>query len=508
MKKILLLTVTVLVLMNIQNVAQISAIATGNWSDINTWGGGVIPKATDNVVIVAGNTVTIDTDNAVCNDLLIDGTLTFPDVADRSITVNGALLIGATGNFNTYSTGSPTALRNQKIFLMGDLTVTNGGKIDMRRGSNPNVGIGLVEFGGSKDSKINLSQTKYGSSIEEFNGININKTGGAKVILQSGNLFMSNNTSTGPTFLTFISGKIVTEGTSVWGYMTTNTTGIIGASSTSYVIGKLGRGFSNSASAKREFPVGDSDSYRPVVVKSTTAQGATGAMVIVEAISGNANKNSKFAGDIDKVSEVRYYSATYARGASGAASLSIDTLGVGYGTDDGVKAGNINLRAAYSTDERANWKAIPQATPYVTTLDGEPNIVYGDALNPVHELTDGSTIYLALARVSGTKENSLTKTGTSVEDVNQLPSDYSLSQNFPNPFNPTTNILYSIPKEGFVKIVLYSITGEKIQTLVNENKQAGVYQLSFDGSKLNSGVYLYQITSNGFAQTKKMTLIK
>lgn len=508
MKKILLLTVTVLVLMNIQTVAQISAIATGNWSDINTWGGGVIPKATDNVVIVAGNTVTIDTDIAVCNDLLIDGTLTFPDVDARKITVNGAVTIGATGFFNTYGTGSPTALRNQNIILMGDFTVTTGGKFDFRRGSNPNVGIALVEFAGLKDSKVNLSLKNYTSSSEEFNSITINKTNGAKVILQSGNLFMSNNTSTGPTFLTFIAGKIVTEGTSVWGYLTTNTNGIIGASSTSYVIGKLGRGFSNSASAKRLFPVGDADSYRPVVVKSTTAQGATGAMVIVEAITGNANKSSKFAGDIDKVSEVRYYSATYARGASGAASLSIDTLGVGYGTDDGVKAGNINLRAAYSKDERANWTAIPQSAPYLTTLDSEPNIIYGDALNPVHELTDGSTIYLALARVSGTKENSLTKTGTSVERIDQLPTDYNLSQNFPNPFNPTTNIQYSIPKEGFVKIEFYSITGEKISTLVNENQQAGVYQISFDGSKLNSGVYFYQITTNGFTQTKKMTLIK
>lgn len=183
--------------------AQIVSITTGNWSAIDTWGGGVLPTANDDVVISAGNSVTVDVSDAACKNLSIDGTLSFPDVDARAITINGSITIGATGKFNTFITGALTALRNQKITIMENLSVTTGGAIDMRRGSNPNVAIGTVEFAGSSTSNISLSQTAYGSSVEEFNGITINKTSGAKVVLKTGNLYMSNNTSTGPTYLTF-----------------------------------------------------------------------------------------------------------------------------------------------------------------------------------------------------------------------------------------------------------------------------------------------------------------
>src|SRR3989339_268030 len=113
MKKILLFAVLVISFLSATTNAQIVSIATGNWGSIDTWGGGVIPTATDDVVVSSGNTVTVDVENAACKNLSIDGTLTFPDVDARSITINGSVTIGATGKFNTYSSGSPSALRNQ-----------------------------------------------------------------------------------------------------------------------------------------------------------------------------------------------------------------------------------------------------------------------------------------------------------------------------------------------------------------------------------------------------------
>jgi len=97
---------------------------------------------------------------------------------------------------------------------------------------------------------------------------------------------------------------------------------------------------------------------------------------------------------------------------------------------------------------------------------------------------------------------------TGIGNYNFNPLKYSLSQNFPNPFNPETRISYSIPKSGFVKIIVYDISGKEMDILVNEMKQAGTYNLEFNGSNFASGVYLYRLESSDFVQTNRMLLIK
>ena len=91
---------------------------------------------------------------------------------------------------------------------------------------------------------------------------------------------------------------------------------------------------------------------------------------------------------------------------------------------------------------------------------------------------------------------------------NSIPDKYALSQNYPNPFNPVTVINYSIRNQGLVTIKIYDITGNEVTTLVNEYKQAGYYNVNFDGKNLSSGTYFYKITSNEFTATKKMVLLK
>lgn len=95
---------------------------------------------------------------------------------------------------------------------------------------------------------------------------------------------------------------------------------------------------------------------------------------------------------------------------------------------------------------------------------------------------------------------------------NSIIADYRLYNNYPNPFNPSTIIKYSVPKESFVTIKIYNIIGEEIKTLVNENKAPGVYEIIFDsykdGNSLPSGIYLYNLQVAGFSQTKKMMLLK
>lgn len=98
---------------------------------------------------------------------------------------------------------------------------------------------------------------------------------------------------------------------------------------------------------------------------------------------------------------------------------------------------------------------------------------------------------------------------TDVRNITEtLPTSYTLEQNFPNPFNPTTMINFSIPNEGYVTLNVYNSIGQHVATLVNESKPAGTYQVGFDGANLSSGIYFYKLTSGNFTETKKMILMK
>ena len=97
---------------------------------------------------------------------------------------------------------------------------------------------------------------------------------------------------------------------------------------------------------------------------------------------------------------------------------------------------------------------------------------------------------------------------TDVEDIEQLPSEFSLSQNYPNPFNPNTVISYQLPVGGDVILKIYDILGNEMSTLVDEYKPAGSYEVEFNATNLPSGVYFYQLRAGSFVETKKMILMK
>jgi photosystem II stability/assembly factor-like uncharacterized protein len=111
---------------------------------------------------------------------------------------------------------------------------------------------------------------------------------------------------------------------------------------------------------------------------------------------------------------------------------------------------------------------------------------------------------------------------TWVDDENKtLPTEFILEQNYPNPFNPTTKIKFTIPtppsssplpkgrnEVGFVTLKVYDVLGREVATLVNEEKDAGVYEVEFDGGELSSGIYCYQLRAGESISTRKMILLK
>ncbi len=90
----------------------------------------------------------------------------------------------------------------------------------------------------------------------------------------------------------------------------------------------------------------------------------------------------------------------------------------------------------------------------------------------------------------------------------ELPDSYSLGQNYPNPFNPYTVISFQLSVVSDVILKVYDVMGREVRTLVNGNMQAGTYEVSFDGSGLNSGVYFYKISAGNYSETKRMILMK
>jgi hypothetical protein len=87
-------------------------------------------------------------------------------------------------------------------------------------------------------------------------------------------------------------------------------------------------------------------------------------------------------------------------------------------------------------------------------------------------------------------------------------NSFELKQNYPNPFNPSTIISYSVPQNAFVTLKVYNILGNEVSTLVNEQKAAGNYNVTFNASQLTTGIYFYTLQSGNFTATKKLILVK
>jgi hypothetical protein len=108
------------------------------------------------------------------------------------------------------------------------------------------------------------------------------------------------------------------------------------------------------------------------------------------------------------------------------------------------------------------------------------------------------------ANITAGEEKTLLLKKQNVEPINEI----ILEQNYPNPFNPNTSIRYQVSNVSHVTLKVYDLLGNEIQTLVNEEKQVGIYQVNWDASEMPSGVYICQVTSGSSTDIKKMILIK
>ncbi|MGH7598230.1 MAG: FG-GAP-like repeat-containing protein, partial [bacterium] len=136
---------------------------------------------------------------------------------------------------------------------------------------------------------------------------------------------------------------------------------------------------------------------------------------------------------------------------------------------------------------------------------------------PLLRLTPGRTYYWSVQAVDhnfagspfAPEQQFVAGVSTSVhEPANALPKAYSLSQNWPNPFNPVTSVQYAVISEQFVSLKVYDVMGKEVATLLNAKQPAGYYRVTFDGRGLASGVYLLHLRAGSFVATRKMLLTK
>lgn len=112
------------------------------------------------------------------------------------------------------------------------------------------------------------------------------------------------------------------------------------------------------------------------------------------------------------------------------------------------------------------------------------------------------------AREWGNTSAVINVTGVDEQLVGLKPESFQLFANYPNPFNPSTKIRYAISETVFTSLIVYSLLGQVVATLINEEKTPGVYEVNFESANITSGTYLYKLQAGNFINTKKMILLR
>lgn len=174
------------------------------------------------------------------------------------------------------------------------------------------------------------------------------------------------------------------------------------------------------------------------------------------------------------------------------------------GTNLVDSVGLINIQnipsACVGGQSQATGSFNPKSPLSVFNNTGDPNGLY------ILRISDNANIDTGSLRAWSVTIDYGTPSG--ISSNTSLASEYNLSQNYPNPFNPSTKIDFSIPKSGLVTIKVFDIIGKEVATLINEYRNAGNHEITFNGSSLSSGIYFYRIETGNFIATKKMSLLK
>lgn len=169
-----------------------------------------------------------------------------------------------------------------------------------------------------------------------------------------------------------------------------------------------------------------------------------------------------------------------------------------------VNHGPANLDLFFSSNGGITWEAIvlnladtletyDWTVPNIETDSGRVKVIQDNHMGTDYDSRSGDFIISTPTVIYETGANVYT---------------FKLFDAYPNPFNPTTTIQYSISSSGIVRVTVFNTTGEEVRELVNEFNSAGNYEINFFADELSSGIYFYRIQTASFVETKKMILLK
>jgi hypothetical protein len=199
------------------------------------------------------------------------------------------------------------------------------------------------------------------------------------------------------------------------------------------------------------------------------------------------NGTALFAGTGGGIFRSTDAGTNWAAANTGLTNYSINCFAVS-GTD--LFAG-ILTGVVLSTNNGANWTSVS------TGLSGSPLAL----------AVEGTTLLVG-TQYGGVWKRQLSEMITDVDNGGESPAVFTLKQNYPNPFNPNTTIKYELPKPSEVRLSVFDLLGREVSLLVNERRDAGGHEVTFDGSHLASGVYFYRLQAGDFVQSKKLLLMK
>jgi hypothetical protein len=179
-------------------------------------------------------------------------------------------------------------------------------------------------------------------------------------------------------------------------------------------------------------------------------------------------------------------------------------------TSNPSSSGSTTGSGTYTIGQNITFSATP-SNGYKFTNWRIGNILISTSQSYTFKLTEEvlSTLGLLLSGGGSYIVTAFFEKTVDVKDLDLgVPTTYTLSQNYPNPFNPSTTIRYGLPKESFVKIVIYNLLGSEVERLVNQIQSEGYHEVKFEANKYNSGIYFYKIESEGYTSIRKMLLMK
>jgi len=175
-------------------------------------------------------------------------------------------------------------------------------------------------------------------------------------------------------------------------------------------------------------------------------------------------------------------------------------------TNVGGNIYDVNLNIYQTINTNPSYFTMPVQVKFNTSLGDTIVFLFNDAqIQHFHFQVIGEPQSIVFDPGNWILKNNTTI--TEVDDLN-TPVRFSLEQNYPNPFNPSTTIEYSIPESGNVRLIIFNSLGEKVTSLVNNFKEAGIHGVTFDATELSSGIYFYRIDAGEFTAAKKMILMK